>query len=66
MEHISIPEENKRLLLSYKDALLDLAKPNVPYKTKKRVLLQEGGDFISEGLLARVVLSLGLKEVTHR
>ena len=66
MEHISIPEENKRLLLSYKDALLDLAKPNVPHKTKKRVLVQEGGDFISEGLLAPVVLSLGLKEVTHR
>ena len=30
MEHISIPEENKRMLLSYKDALLDLARPNVP------------------------------------
>ena len=37
---------------SYKDALLDLARPNVPYKTKKRpnvryktkkrVLIQEG------------------------
>ena len=30
MGHISIPEENKRMLLSYKDALLDLARRNVP------------------------------------
>ena len=30
MGHISIPEENKRMLLSYKDALRDLARPNVP------------------------------------
>ena len=28
--HIPIPEENKRMLLPYKDALLDLASPNVP------------------------------------
>ena len=27
MGHISIPEENKRILQSYKDALLDLARP---------------------------------------
>ena len=35
MGHIPIPEKNKRILLPYKDALLDLASPNVPYKTKK-------------------------------
>ena len=39
MGHISIPEEIKRILLAYKDDLLDLARPNVPYKTKKRVLV---------------------------
>ena len=33
--HISIPEENKRVLQSYKDALPDLARPNVRYKTNK-------------------------------
>ena len=43
MGHIPIPEENKRILLPcMKDVLLDLASPNVPYKTKKRVLVQEG------------------------
>ena len=58
MGHISIPEESKRLLQSYKDALPYLARPNVPYKTKKRVLMQEGNGFI-EDLLEPVVSSLG-------
>ena len=58
MGHIPISEENKRILLPYKDALLDLASPNVPYKTKKRVLVQEGSGFI-EDVLAPVVSSLG-------
>ena len=31
MGHIPISEENKRILLPYKDALLGLASPNVPY-----------------------------------
>ena len=58
MRHIPISEENKRILLPYKDALLDLASPNVPYKTKKRVLVQEGSGFIKD-VLASVVSSLG-------
>ena len=37
MGHITIHEENKPILLPYMDALLNLARPNVPYKTKKRV-----------------------------
>ena len=37
-----IPIENKRILLPHKDASLNLARSNVPYKTKKRVLVQEG------------------------
>ncbi|CAH3159953.1 unnamed protein product [Porites lobata] len=45
-------------LLPYNDALLNLASPNVPYKTKKRVLVQEGSGFI-EDVLAPVVSSLG-------
>ena len=56
--HIPIPDENKRMLLPYKDALLDLVSPNVPYKTKKRVLVQEVSGFI-EDLLAPVVSYLG-------
>ena len=58
MGHIPISEENKRVLLPYKEALLNLASPNVPFKTKKRVLVQEGSCFI-EDVLAPVVSSLG-------
>ena len=58
MGHISIPKENRRILQSYKDALLNLARPDIPYKTKKRALVQEGGGFIKD-LLAPVVSSLG-------
>ena len=58
MGHISIPEENRRILQSYRDALLDLARPDVPYKTKKRALVQDGSGFIKD-LLAPVVSSLG-------
>ena len=47
-----------RVLLPYKDALLNLASANVPFKTKKRVLVQEGSGFI-EDVLAAVVSSLG-------
>ena len=56
--HIPISEENKRILLPYKDALLNLASPNVPYKTKKRVLVQEDCGLIKD-VLAPVVSSLG-------
>ena len=57
MRQIPIPEVDKRILLPYKDVLLNLASPNVPYKTKKRALVQEGSGFI-EDLLAPVVSSL--------
>ena len=54
-----------RILQTNKDALLDLARPNVPYKTKKRVLVQEGSGFI-EDLLAPVVSSLGFLTLYKR
>ena len=57
--HIPISKENKQMLLPYKDALLNFARSNVPYKTKKRVLVQEGSGFI-ENVLAPVISSLGL------
>ena len=44
--------------MPYNNALLNLAGPHVPYKTKKRVLVQEGSAFI-EDVLAPVVSSLG-------
>ena len=57
-QYIPIPEENRQKLLLYKDALTNLALPDVPYKIKKRILVQEGGGFIQH-LLAPVVRNLG-------
>ena len=54
-EYIPIPEENERKLWSYEDALLNLAETTVPYKTKKRILVQEGGGFIQDLLVPAVI-----------
>ena len=67
--HISIPEENKRVLQSYKDALPDLARPNVPYKTNKRVLVQGGSGFIKDFIgpcCFKLRISNAIKEMIHR
>ena len=45
-------------MLSHKDVLVNLTETNVPYKTKKRILLQLGDGFIQD-LLVPVVASLG-------
>ena len=57
-EYIPKTEENKRKLLPHKDALLYLGKLDVPYKTKKQTLVQEGGNFIQD-LLTPIITSLG-------
>ena len=57
-EYILIPEENKRNVLSYKDALVNPAETNFPYKTKKRILVQVGDGFIQD-LLVPAVTSVG-------
>ena len=57
-QYITITEKNKRKLLPHNDAPLNLGKLDVPYKTKKQTLLQEGGDFIQD-LLTPVISSLG-------
>ena len=54
-EYIPIPEENERKLLSHEDALLNLAETTVPYKTKKRIPVQEGGGFIQDLLVPAVI-----------
>ena len=41
--YIPFPEENRQKLHPYKDVLISLAEPNVPYKKKKQILVQEGG-----------------------
>ena len=57
-EYILIPEEKKGNAFSYKDALVNLAETNVPYKTKKRILVQEGDGFIQD-LVVPAVIRLG-------
>ena len=57
-QYIPFPEENRQKLLPCKDALISLAEPNLPYKKKKHILVQEGGGFIQD-LLPPVISSLG-------
>ena len=57
-EYMLIPGENKRNVLPYKDALVNLAETDVPYKTKKPILVQEGDGYIQD-LLGPAVTSLG-------
>ena len=40
--------KKKDKLLPCKDVLISLAEPNVPYKKKKHILVQEGGGFIQD------------------
>ena len=57
-ENKPVSEEVRAKLHSHKDALVNLAQENVPYKTKKSTLVQEGRGFIQE-LLTPVITSLG-------
>ena len=58
-ENIPFTDEEKRKLMFYKNALLNIVQPHIPYKTKKQILVQEGGNFIQD-LLTPVISSLGL------
>ena len=58
-ENIPIPEENKRKVLGHKDVLANLGELEVPYKTKKQTLVQEGGNFIQDLLAPVIISSLG-------
>ena len=57
-ENLLFSEEERRKLIQNKDALLNLALPDIPYKTKKQTLVQKSGAFI-EDLLTPVLSSLG-------
>ena len=57
-ENVPFSEEERRKLIQNKDAILNLALPDIPYKTKKQTLVQEGGAVI-EDLLTPVLSSLG-------
>lgn len=58
-KYIPIHEENRGKLLPYKETLSFLALPAVPYKTKKRILVQDVGGFVQD-LLVPVITTLGL------
>ena len=58
-ENLPFSEEERRKLIQNKDAILNLALPDIPYKTKKQTLVQEGGTFIQD-LLTPVISSLGI------
>ena len=55
---IRVSEEYRRRLIQNRDALLNLAEFDVPYKTKKETLVQEGSGFIQD-LLTPVLSTLG-------
>ena len=76
-QNIPFPEENRQKLLPYKDALISLAEPeayhlgdkllaepNVLYKKKKYILVQEGNGFIQD-LLPPDISSLNFSYVTN-
>ena len=53
-ENIPVSEEVRTKLRSHKDILVNLAQRNVPYKTEKRALVQEGSGFIQEWLIPAI------------
>ena len=57
-ENLPFSEKERRKLIQSKDAILNLALPNIPYKAKKQTLVQEGGAF-TEDLLTLFLGSLG-------
>jgi len=57
-ENVPFSEEERRKLIQNKDAILNLALSDIPYKTKKQTLVQEGGAFIQD-LLTPILRSLG-------
>ena len=54
-ECIRMPEENKLNVFSCKDALVNLSETNVPYETKKWILVQEGDGFIQDLVVPAVI-----------
>ena len=47
-DNLPFSEKERRKLIQSKDAILYLALPDIPYKTKKQTLVQEGGAFIED------------------
>jgi len=47
---VSVSPENSRTLTSFNEHLKKLQDPEIPYKEKKKILVQEGGSFIPDVL----------------
>ena len=58
LKHTPVSEEERLKVIQFKDALVNLAEVDVPYKTKEQTLVQEGFGFIQD-LLTPVLSSLG-------
>lgn len=56
--HVPVTEQVRLKLIPYKDSIVDLVNPKVPYKKKKQILVQEGSGFIQD-VLTPVITSLG-------
>ena len=55
--HVPVTEQVRRKLIPYKDSIVDLVNPKVPYKYKKKLLVQEDSGLIQDVLT--VITSLG-------
>lgn len=56
--HVPVTEQVSLKLIPYKDSIVDLVNSKVPYKYKKKLLVQEGSGFIQD-VLTPVITSLG-------
>ena len=48
--HVPVTEEVRLKLIPYKNPIVDLVNPKVPYKYKKQILVQESIGFIQDVL----------------
>ena len=56
--HVPVSEQVRLKRIPYKDSIVDLVNPKVPYKYNKQIFVQEGGGFIQD-VLTPVITSLG-------
>ena len=49
--YIPLTIQEKEALMPFKQSILDLENPETPFKTKKKILIQEGGSFIPDLLV---------------
>ena len=55
---VPVTEQARLKPIPYKDCIVDLVHPKVPYKYKKKILAQEGSGYIQD-VFTPVITSLG-------